>query len=269
MITNVFLKQEDKLTTTTGFSKDDFKYHKGVSGLKYYLIVMYLRKHAEIFGEVSFTLEKLLKESGYKTSSNNVKMYDDFRRIIHKEIIQKGYASSNDDILTITPKKLYTMQLSDDKNIFFTNKNFVQMSISDYDKIAQSETGSVGKSVLAGVYLYIKQFIMADSYSDQIKISYPSKNQIKKGIGIKSDTTISTAISSLESIGMIYVYRGMYIKNKNNKELYVPARNVYALNKRELKEDAILSELEGLYGCTVYKDADVPRDKKKFLCPIN
>ena len=34
---------------TVGFSKKEFKNHKGVSGLKYYLIIMYLRKHMQTF----------------------------------------------------------------------------------------------------------------------------------------------------------------------------------------------------------------------------
>ena len=72
---------------TIGFSKNDFKSHKGVSGLKYYLIVMYMRKHLQTFGQISLTLNHLLEECGYSTKSHNKSIYSDFREIIKTEII--------------------------------------------------------------------------------------------------------------------------------------------------------------------------------------
>ena len=71
----IFLPSEEKPNVTVGFSKKEFKNHKGVSGLKYYLIIMYLRKHLETFGQVALTLNQLLEECGYSTKSHNKSIY--------------------------------------------------------------------------------------------------------------------------------------------------------------------------------------------------
>lgn len=38
----IFIPNREKQNVTVGFSKKDFKNHKGITGLKYYLIIMYL-----------------------------------------------------------------------------------------------------------------------------------------------------------------------------------------------------------------------------------
>ena len=254
----IFLTNEEKQSVTVGFSKKEFKNHKGVSGLKYYLIVMYLRKHMQTFGEINLTLNSLLEECGYSTRSHNKSIYSDFREIIKTEIINKGYATCNTDIFTVNPTEMFSLQLSDKKNIFYTNDNFVQFNIKEFETIASS-TGKINKSVLAGVYLFIKQYIM--DFQDDIplaKISYPSKQQIKKGIGISSATTIEGAITALLSMKMIYVRTDMFIENSDEDGIYVPTRNVFALNGEELIGDAVLVELERIYNKKVYNKDDVP-----------
>jgi hypothetical protein len=91
-----------------------------------------------------------------------------------------------------------------------------------------------------------------------LKVSYPSKQQIKKGIGVSSITTIENAIAILSSIKMIYVRTDMFVENTEVENEYVPTRNVFALNEDELKNDSILIELENIYGRTVYNKEDVP-----------
>ena len=261
----IFLPNEEKSNVTVGFSKKEFKNHKGVSGLKYYLIVMYLRKHLETFGQVTLTLNRLLEECGYSTKSHNKSIYSDFREIIKTEIINKGYATCDVDIFTVNPTEMFSLQLSDKKNIFYTKDNFVQFSVDEYEHIANSN-GKINKSVLAGVYLFIKQYII-DYPSDTIsppRISYPSKQQIKKGIGISSTTTIENAIATLLSMEMIYLRTDMFVENTEEDGVYVPTRNVFALNGEELIGDAILVELERIYNKKVYNKDDVP-GKIKYL----
>lgn len=261
----IFLSNEEKSNVTVGFSKKEFKNHKGVSGLKYYLIIMYLRKHLETFGQVTLTLNRLLEECGYSTKSHNKSIYSDFREIIKTEIINKGYATCNVDIFTVNPTEMFSLQLSDKKNIFYTKDNFVQFSIDEYERITNSSS-KINKSVLVGVYLFIKQYII-DYPSDVIsppRISYPSKQQIKKGIGISSTTTIENAITTLLSMKMIYVRTDMFVENTEEDGIYVPTRNVFALNGEELIGDAILVELEGIYNKKVYNKDDVP-GKIKYL----
>ena len=261
----IFLTNEEKTNVTVGFSKKEFKNHKGISGLKYYLIIMYLRKHLETFGQVTLTLNRLLEECGYSTKSHNKSIYSDFREIIKTEIINKGYATCNVDIFTVNPTEMFSLQLSDKKNIFYTKDNFVQFSVDEYEHIVNSN-GKINKSVLAGVYLYIKQYII-DYPSNTIsppRISYPSKQQIKKGIGISSTTTIENAIATLLSMEMIYLRTDMFVENTEEDGVYVPTRNVFALNGEELIGDTILVELERIYNKKVYNKDEVP-GKIKYL----
>lgn len=260
METCIFYRESDKDIITVGFSKKDFKKHQGVSGLKFYLIVMYMRKHIEHFGEVTTTLNKLLDECGYSSKSHNQSSYSDFRKIIKDEIIDNGFATCEEDISKITPSSIFTLKLSQKKSIFFTDDNFVQLSVADYEKITQSNTGSINKAVLIGTYLYIKQFIMSSSDNSEYlpKISYPSKQQIKKGIGISSVTSIENAIAALSDIKLIFVERNMYMEDTKNDDVYIPTRNVFALNQEDLSKENCISELTRIYGKTIYAKDDVP-----------
>lgn len=255
----IFIPNGDKQNITVGFSKKEFKNHKGISGLKYYLVIMYLRKHLQTFGEIYLTLNNLLEECGYSTRSHNMSIYSDFREIIKTELINKDYAFCNVDVFTINPTEMFSLQLSEKKNIFYTKDNFVQFSISEYEKISSSNS-KINKSVLVGVYLFIKQYIM-DYPNGAIappRISFPSKQQIKKGIGISSFTTIENAISFLAEMKMIYIRTDMFVENAEEENIYVPTRNVFALDREELNGNATLIELERIYGKKVYNKNDVP-----------
>lgn len=220
---------------------------------------MYLRKHLETFGQVTLTLNKLLEECGYSTKSHNKSIYSDFREIIKTEIINKGYSVCSTDIFTVNPTEIFSLQLSDNKNIFYTKDNFVQFSIDEYERITNSDS-KINKSILVGVYLFIKQYII-DYPNDTIsppRISFPSKQQIKKGIGISSATTIENAITTLTDMKMIYVRSDMFVENTDEDGTYVPTRNVFALNREELIGDAVLIELERIYNKKIYDKDNVP-----------
>ena len=222
---------------------------------------MYLRKHVQTFGQVSLTLNNLLQECGYSTRTNNKSIYSDFREIIKTEIVNKGYATCNIDIFTVKPNDMFYLQLSCENNIFFTNKNFVQITITEYEKICTIKS-KINKSILLGVFLYIKQFIM--DYPGDLspaKISFPSKSQIAKGL----DTSISTVengLTVLESYKLIYIRRDMFVENKKEEGVFVPTRNVYALDPSELEGDTVLIELERIYGKRIYNKEDVPGEIK-------
>ena len=96
------------------------------------------------------------------------------------------------------------------------------------------------------------------------KISFPSKSQIAKGL----DTSISTVENGLlvlESNQLIYIRRDMFVENKKEKGVFVPTRNVYALDSKELKGDAVLIELERIYGKRIYNKEDVPGEIKYLI----
>ena len=253
----LYLSEQDKQIVSVGFSKKEIKNHKGIAGLKYYLIIMYLRKHVQTFGQIYMTLNDLLKECGYSIKSNNKSIYSDFREIIKTELINKGYATCNVDIFVVRPTDMFCLQLSYDNNIFFTDDNFVQITVSEYEQLCSS-TKKINKSILFGIYLFIKQYIM--DYQDGIcpaKISFPSKSQIAKGLNT-SIPTVENGLNILESMKMIYVRRNMFVENKNIKGQYVPTRNVFALDPKELEGRSVLIELERIYGRRIYDKEDVP-----------
>lgn len=253
----IYLSKKDKQITSVGFSKNEIKNHKGITGLKYYLVVMYLRKHVQTFGQVALTLNDLLQECGYSTQTNNKSIYSDFREIIKTEIINKGYATCNTDIFIVKPSELFYLQLSYENNIFFTEDSFVQITILEYENICSIST-RINKSILFGIYFYIKQFIM--DYSGDVvpaKISFPAKSQIAKGLDL-SIQTIENGLSVLEAKKLIYIRRDMFVENKNIDGQYVPTRNVYALNPKELEGNSVLIELERIYGKRIYNREDVP-----------
>ena len=93
------------------------------------------------------------------------------------------------------------------------------------------------------------------------KISFPSKSQIAKGLDT-SIPTIESGLSILESHKLIYIRRDMYVENKKEEGIYVPTRNVYALDSKELEGDSVLIELERIYGKRIYNKEDVPGEIK-------
>lgn len=50
----------------------------------------------------------------------------------------------------------------------------------------------------------------------------------------------------------------MFMENKKEEGVFVPTRNVYALDLKELEGNAVLIELERIYGKRIYNKDDVP-----------
>lgn len=253
----LFTNNSNKDNVMVGFSKREFKNHIGGSGLKYYLIVMYFRKHLQTFGQITLSLDALLKECGYATKSHNQLVYSDFRTILNEQIINKGFASCDENVLSISPSKWFTIQLSEEKTLFFTKDNFVNFTVSEYEKITSIDS-KVNRAAIAGVYLFIKQYIMdyGDENPNILQISYPSKQQIKDGIGI-SLSTVEKAITVLKNERLIYVRGDMYIQSSTNKKIFLPTRNVYSLKEEHLNGDFVLKELSKVYGKPVYNGCEI------------
>lgn len=219
---------------------------------------MYLRSHVEPFGLIRLSLNSLMAECGYSTKTHNKNAYDDFRNIIHNEVILKHYASSEVSIHEVAPSTYIELQLSQRKSIFFTQDQFVHITIYEFERIVGMES-KVNKSVLFGVFMYVKQFIIADSLNTELcsKISFPSKKKMRKALGVSSSSTIESALAALVNEGLLYVAQQFYIEDEDDPGNYIPTRNVYALNESELIDERIIIELENFYKTKIFKKNEV------------
>lgn len=236
-----------------GFSKKEIQLHKGIAGLKYYLIVMYLRLHLMPINILPTTLSKLIAKCGYSISTRNSSIYDDWRNIIHR-LIDHGYMTCSQDIMTVKPTEEFILTFSCKKNPFYTNDSFVFITKKEFDVITSYKT-NMNKSVIMGVYLYIKQYIIDTEYA--AGIAYPTKQQIAQGIGVASTTTIEKAINILVELELLYVKTGFYIEDTIEVGHYVPTSNVYSLHN-DISNERCITELENKYNRPVYTKDTVP-----------
>lgn len=264
----LYYSLEEKESVNVGFAKSSFSQHKGINGLKYYLVIMYIRQHFDPFGRIVMSISDLMDECGYSTKSHNVSAYDSFRQIM-KELIDTGYiVDINCDISTVNPNKFFKAQLSIQKNLFFIDGTspFVLLNAKEYETITQSKS-TVNKSILIGVYLYIKQFIPVECDKNESlpKISYPPKKSIMNQLGISSSRTIESAIQDLVLLEMLYIGRNFYIEDVYEPGRFVPTRNIFALKKEYICDDVCISQLESIYHTKVYKGIGIPPEQRKFL----
>ena len=248
----MFLSKERFATTGVGFSKKEIALHKGISDLKYYLIIMYLRIHIEGGGLVRTSLLDISTECGYSsTSARRQTFYDDWRSVLSDIVATKG-TTCNKDISNVTPTEQFEIQFNDEDNPFYTDDSFVFIMKKEFDAIINSDVKN--KSVLIGVYLYIKQFIIDTPLSPGM--AYPTKQQIKNGIGLSSTTTVKSAIDTLVELQLLHMYSDFYIEDSVVAGTYIPASNIYSL--QPLKIESCIQTLESKYGKPVYTKDTVP-----------
>ena len=180
-------------------------------------------------------------------------MYDDWRNIINK-LIANGYITCSQDIMTVKPTEEFILTFSHKKNPFYTDDSFVFITKKEFDAITSCKA-NMNKSVIMGVFLYIKQFIIDTEFSTGI--AHPSKHQIAQGIGVSSTTTIEKAINILVELELLYVKTGFYIEDTIEVNSYVPASNVYSLNSN-ISDERCITELGNKYGRPVYTKDSVP-----------
>lgn len=247
------LAPDDIKSLGVGFSRKEIQLHKGMSGLKYYLVILYLRFHLEPTNIVRTSLIEINIECGYSSNSRNVTIYNDWRNIIHK-LVSDGYITCSQDIMTVQPTKQFIIEFNYRKNPFYSNDGFVFINKYEYELITSYKT-NMNKSAILGVFLFIKQYIINTEYSSGI--AYPSKYQIAQGVGISSTTTIDKIINILVELNLLYVKSGFYIEDSMEYGSYIPASNIYSLSK-DINIKKCLVELENKYGRPVYTKDTVP-----------
>lgn len=247
------LTDKDKKSIGAGFPRNEFKNHTGLYGLKYYLVVMYLRKYANVFGEVRMTMYDFIKCSGYSTNTNCTNTCNEFKKIIIEEIINKGFATCSKDLESIKFKEMFSIYLSSSNNIFRTDKSFVAMTIDEYDKITSISDNTVSKPVLLGVYLFIKQYI----YLCENSVSL-SQRLICSGIGISSLNTVGKAIKILVDNNLLTIRTDLFVESSETPGNYIPVRNVYAISNNAYADEMVIDRLETVYGRKIYTKVNVP-----------
>lgn len=180
-----------------------------------------------MLNKVNLTIENLVLGCGYTPDNHINKTNDNFKNIL-KEFIDTGQIHTDKNIDKIKSNQFFTLDI--DKNLFHCDKNFVLVNIEEFDKIVNNKT-QASKSVVWGVYVYIKQFIPLDG--NQAKVSYPSKYGMQKKLGISSNATVKKAVKDLVNLGMLYEYSERYYENSDGE--FEPTNNVFALEKNELR----------------------------------
>ena len=148
--------------------------HKGHKGLRYFLVLAYLQRNKTLLDKVNLTIDNLVKECGYTPDNHPDKTNDDFKNIL-KEFIDTGQIYTDKNIDKIKSNQFFTLDI--DRDLFHCDKNFVLMNIEEFDKIINNKT-KASKSIVWGVYIYIKQFIPLND--NQAKVAYPSKYVIQE-----------------------------------------------------------------------------------------
>lgn len=185
-----------------------------------------MQKNKTLLDKVNLTIDNLVAKCGYVPDQHPNKTNDNFKDIL-KELINNKQIHTDINIDKIKSGQFFTIHI--DKSLFHCDKNFVLVNIEEFDKIINNKT-KTSKSILWGVYIYIKQWIPLDEY--QAKVAYPSKYGMQKKLGISSNTTVKKAIKDLVDLGMIYEYSERYYENSDGE--FEPTNNVFALDENEL-----------------------------------
>ena len=238
-----FVRHEDKSSIAIGFAKDEFCYHKGIDGLRYYLVIPYLRKYMTTFGEIRLSIDDMVAECGYSTNSRSSKVHTTFRQIL-QELSDSGYILTDVDLLDIKRNSYFKIKLPENKNIFFSQKQYVVFTIREFETIVNSGS-RCNTSLLAGVYLSIKKNIfMNNDLTNSLQIAFPSKYNICKELGMSSMTSVESAINELANLGLLFIRSNLYIADYKNADQFIAARNIYALDKKHLSGRDCIKELE-------------------------
>ena len=232
MIENQIFFRSDKNQITIPYSKCNFERKNEKYELDLYLLKAYLRFNCTVSGKVCTTLNAITSGCGYSIKGNSKRANDKFRELLL-------YLQGNRDIYcdkeleTIKNSEYFELQLASN-DIFYCEKNFVNLTMEEYDRLIAAETPT-GKNILLATYLCIKKNIYYNADVPTPKLSIPSNDAIKNVLGVASVKTVKSAISDLQQLNMIYSNEVTYYYKDAKSDMYLPTRNVYALDRGELK----------------------------------
>lgn len=222
----------DKTQIMVSFAKNEFEKSNTKDDLNMYLLRSYIRFHCTVSGQVCTTLNAITLGCGSSIKGNSKVANEKFRDGL-LWLQQNKYISCNKDLVTIKNSEYFEIQILDDC-IFYCDKNFVLLTMSEYETIINSNTTSK-KSILLATYLCIKKNIYHNDSIPMSNLAIHSHDTIKRVLGVSSNSTVRMALSELRELGLVYWEDTQYYyKNKKDDE-YKFAKSVYALNKSDLK----------------------------------
>lgn len=223
----------DKNKIIASFAKSDFEKQNSKNELNMYLLRSYLRFHCTVAGQIGTTLNAITIGCGSPTKGNSKESNEKFRDAL-MWLQENKFISCNKDISQIKNSEYFEIQILN-KNLFYCcDTSFVSITMQEFETIINSQTVTK-KNVLLAVYLCIKKNIYINTGMSLPSLAIPSHEMIKKVIGASSVTTVRTAISNLEDLGLIYGNEIKYFYKDEKRNVYIPTRNVYALTRSDLK----------------------------------
>lgn len=257
---NRLVFQTDLSAFNIAFNKTELDRHKGVAGLKYYLVVYYIRRWVGYFGEFYLSMNALLTGCGYSSTERNNHTTNQFKDII-TELINEGYIIVDCDVMKLKPNDMFKIKLSQDKNLFYagSKKGFVVVSLQEVSDMIEAKTDT-SKGTLLAVYLTIKKYI----YNSQWPIGFPARDTMADALGI-SVKTIEKALDELVKNSFLFKGECLYVADRETSNCVYPARAVYALDEQYLRVDRCLEELSRFYDLPVYTKDELSGKRIRYL----
>ena len=223
----------DKKQITASFAKSNFERNNSKEELVRYLLRSYIRFYCTASGKVCSTLNAITEGCGSPIKGNSKESNEKFREALIWLQEQK-FIICDKDIYTLKNSEYFEIQILN-KNVFYCcDTSFVSISMYEFETIVNSQT-TTKKNILLATYLCIKKNIYSNIDMSLPSLAIPSNETIKRIIGVSSVTTVSTAISNLKELGLLYCDETTYYYKDMKANVYKPTRNAYALTKSELK----------------------------------
>lgn len=232
MIENQIFFRSDKNQITIPYNKRNFERKNSKNELDLYLLKAYLRFNCTISGKVCTTLNAITSGCGYSIKGNSKRANDRFRELL-LFLVQVKSISCEKDLRLIKNSEYFEFQLLSN-DIFYCADSFVSLTLKEYEMLINSET-STGKNILLATYLCIKKNIYTGSDAPVPQLSIPSNDAIKGVLGVASVKTVKSAISELQQLNLIFCNDTAYYYKDAKSNTYLSTRNVYALERNELK----------------------------------
>lgn len=205
----------------------------------YYLLNLYFRKYMSAFGYINTTLSHIIHNCGYIKSNPNSNIFNSFKSIL-SEYINKEYISLSCNLDELKTNTLFTITILKPEKLFSIDKNYILISVEEFDKIISSSTDCTISNLFL-IYAYIKK-----SFDSVTGLSFPTISNIAKAVDI-TEVTVVNIINKIIDRNLLYTRKDIYVGNINNSSMSLHPKNVYALSIDYLNDKNVIKALEQVY----------------------